>query len=313
MALDLRQLRHFTAIVDNGGFARAAAYCHVSQPTISASIAQLESRLGTALLERGSFGARPTSTGRVLYDRAKLILHEVARAREEIACICEGVSGSVTIGIGPLFEHIIMPGVVADFLARRPTINVTATIGITVDLFGHLAKGELDLAISSPPGGIDVPDGIDVEVLEATRDVIIAASDHPIFRSGDYTLSSLAQWRWIVSARVNEVSQGFFSEFSTAGIKPPRTVMRTDSMPILRQLVREQQFLCVASRHLTEHSLQEFSEKPGYSIVPSLHFSTARQVCLSKRSGALLTKSAQEMEVLIRNACQRALSPIKVD
>lgn len=307
--MDLRQLRHFVAIVDRGGFARAAAHCHVSQPAISASIAQLEARLGVPLLERGSFGARPTAAGRTFYDRAVLILSEVRRAGEEIAAVREGEGGSVAIGIGPLFEHMIMPTVIADFVRRRPKINLSVAVGLTTELFARLAQGELDLTISSPPGAIELPGDLDVDVLQATHDVVVASADHPLWRTDDHSLAALARYRWIVSARVGEVSRGFFQEFATAGVVPPQTLVRTDSIPVLRMLVREQQFLCIVSPHFAEPLFGETvgTRDSRLRIVPSKHFAAPRQVCMAVRSSSLLTKPAQEMAESVRVACRSSL------
>ena len=261
------------------------------------------------MLERGSFGARATTAGRTFYDRAVLILFEVRRAGEEIAAVREGEGGSVAIGIGPLFEHIIMPTVIADFVRRRPKINLSVIVGLTTDLFARLAQGELDLTISSPPGAIELPGDLDVDVLQATHDVVVASVDHPLWQTDDRSLTALARFRWIVSARVGEVSRGFFQEFASAGVVTPQTLVRTDSIPVLRVLVREQQFLCIVSTHFAEPLLGETVGARGsrLQIVPSKYFGAPRQVCMAVRSSSLLTKPAQELAELIRVACRSSL------
>ena len=83
-AFDLKQLRHFLAIVEQGHFGRAAQQLGISKQGISQSVAALEETLGVRLFERGQFGAVPTEFGRALTQYAKVIQAETRKARAEI-------------------------------------------------------------------------------------------------------------------------------------------------------------------------------------------------------------------------------------
>lgn len=305
--LDLRQLRHLAAIVEYGSFVRAARVCNVSQPALSSSIAQLEARLGVALLERGAFGARATPVGLILYERAALILSEVRRANEEVIAIRDGEGGSVAIGVGPLFEHTIMPNVLADFIHRWPRINVTAVVGLTGELFARLAQGHLDLTISSPPGAILAPDGLHIEILQSTHDVVVASAKHPLWQHSKPSLAVLSNYRWIVSARVGEASRNFFENFAAAGLQPPKTIVQTDSIPMIRALVQEREFLCVVSPHFVGALGSEQRGGEQLKIVPCPEFASTRQICVATRSGGLATRAAREMAALIKRSCSEYL------
>jgi len=302
--MDLRQLRHFVAVYDLGNFARAAAACFVSQPAISGSIAKLEHSLKVVLFERGAFGARGTIYARHLYPRAKLLLSEATRATHELEALHAGESGTVAVGIGAIFEEKIMPQILAAFVARRPSVSVSTFEGVTGELFQKLIQGDLDFSVSTPPGWVDAPEGIQLEILDQSTDVIIAADDHPLWRRGERSLAALARYPWVVSARVGEATRNFFLAFERATVRPPRKMVRTDSIPIIRELIERSGFLTVVSPQFVQ-TLQH-SPRP-VRVLPEKHFSFPRCICLARRSEAVLSPAAEELMALVRAACLKGV------
>jgi DNA-binding transcriptional LysR family regulator len=293
--MDLRQLRHFIAVYETGSFVRAAEVCCVSQPAVSSGVAQLEALLGVTLFDRGGFGARPTSFGAHLYRRAKLISSELLRARDEIAALRQGEAGAISIGVGPLFEQTILPSVIAAFIQRFPRVQISTVEGISTDLFRRLLRGELDFSFSTPPSWVAPPEGLEMDVLLEGNDVTISASDHEIWTLGDFSLARLAQYPWVISASVTEATQTFFDRFSSAGVPAPKTIVRTDSLPMIRELVREHGFLCVVSLEFT--ALRD-NRGPLFRVLEENHFPFQRRICVAKRVGSFLTPAAESFKDL---------------
>ncbi len=75
--MDLRAMRYFIAIVDQGSLTRAAEVVCVAQPALSQQLATLEKELGVPLVHRGAKGVKPTEAGRTLYRHARNILRQV--------------------------------------------------------------------------------------------------------------------------------------------------------------------------------------------------------------------------------------------
>ena len=96
-SLDLRSIRYFLTIVDEGSFARAAQKLDVTQSALSRSVQSLESSLGVKLLDRGKFGAAPTVFGRVLIERGRTLIGDASVIAREISLL----SGAETGEIGP--------------------------------------------------------------------------------------------------------------------------------------------------------------------------------------------------------------------
>ncbi len=82
--MDLRHLRYFVAAVETGAIARAAARCHVAQPSVSQAIHHLEEELGTRLLLRRRDGVQPTPSGERLYQDARRLLQDADRLRQRV-------------------------------------------------------------------------------------------------------------------------------------------------------------------------------------------------------------------------------------
>ena len=99
--MDLRQLEYFVRVAELGGFTRAAIALGVAQPALSRQVRLLEVELRQTLLARNGRGAVPTEAGQVLLEHARGILHQVDRAREELARLRGGLAGRVTLGLPP--------------------------------------------------------------------------------------------------------------------------------------------------------------------------------------------------------------------
>src|SRR4051812_46790265 len=120
------QLRAFHAVADAGGFTRAAAALHVSQPTLSAQVGALESAYGVRLLERRGRGATPTELGRALLDLTRRLFALEAEAEQLLAATRELRSGHLRVGADAPY-HII--AALAEFGRRYPGVRLSLATG----------------------------------------------------------------------------------------------------------------------------------------------------------------------------------------
>ncbi len=98
--MELRQLRHFVAVAEQGHFTRAAESVHLSQSALSSSIRALEDELGVTLFERTTRSVVPTDAGTVLYPHAQRMLGEARDAVVALERLRTGEAGTLTLG-GP--------------------------------------------------------------------------------------------------------------------------------------------------------------------------------------------------------------------
>jgi DNA-binding transcriptional LysR family regulator len=143
----LRQLEYFIALAREKHFGRAAAACHVSQPTLSAAIRQLEEDLGAPLIERGHKFHGLTSQGKAALDHAHRILAEADAMRLGLKEMDKGLSGRLRIGAIPtalpIVSHLTGP-----FHARFPNVSVTVLSHTSQEIQRGVDDFELDVGLT---------------------------------------------------------------------------------------------------------------------------------------------------------------------
>ena len=154
--MDLRILRYFLAVADEGNITRAAERLHVSQPALSTQLAALENELGHRLFERSARGIALTEKGLALKQRAVDLVDLAERVESEIkASDTDEIAGTVSIGAGetPAFRFVARA---ADELHRKnPKLCFSVSSGNGEDIVTHLREGTFDLGVLIGPGRYD--------------------------------------------------------------------------------------------------------------------------------------------------------------
>jgi DNA-binding transcriptional LysR family regulator len=150
-SLNLDQLQTLIAIADLGTFAAAAQALHLSPPTVSLHISELESRLGTVLLERGHRRARLTSAGAALVEQGRCLLKGADEAIDQVRRIAEGREGRVRLGTSTGVVVHLLPRVLEALERRSPGIDVELDILGSGETMSRLNAGTLDIGIVALP------------------------------------------------------------------------------------------------------------------------------------------------------------------
>jgi LysR family nitrogen assimilation transcriptional regulator len=144
--MQFRQLRYFVKIVEAGSFSRAASVVHIAQPALSQQIAELEERLGVALLQRSARGVRPTAAGDILYKEASAILHQLDQLPGVVRSSSGEAEGTVNLG----FVSSLAPALVGfldECRAAFPKVVIRVSDGDSLTLESKIASASVDLAI----------------------------------------------------------------------------------------------------------------------------------------------------------------------
>lgn len=149
--LSLDHLRTLVAAADLGALSAAASALHLAPPTVTVHIAELEERLGGALLVRGRGPAVPTALGRVFIARARRLLADADEAEEEARRHAAGEQGTVRLGASTGAIAHLLPQALERLARERPGIEVQALILTSQDSMARLAAGTLDIAIVALP------------------------------------------------------------------------------------------------------------------------------------------------------------------
>ena len=155
-SMDLRILRYFLAVAEEGNITRAAERLHVSQPALSMQLAALEEELGHKLLERSARGIALTEKGIALRQRADDLVDLAERIEAEIKSRdSDELSGTISIGAGetPAFRFVARA---AEELHRsNPKLQFSVSSGNGEDIIAHLREGTFDLGVLVGPGRYD--------------------------------------------------------------------------------------------------------------------------------------------------------------
>jgi LysR family hydrogen peroxide-inducible transcriptional activator len=145
--LSPRQLQYVVAVAETLGFHKAAERCHVSQPTLSAQVKQLEDVLGVQLFERDRRRVLLTAAGAVVVAHARRVLLEIDDMIAAAKQLIEPCSGTFRIGVIPTIAPYLLPDVVPAVRARYPKLQLIFREEKTDPVVADLREGRLDAGL----------------------------------------------------------------------------------------------------------------------------------------------------------------------
>ena len=178
--MEIRVLRYFLTVAREESITRAAEVLHITQPTLSRQLSQLEEETGVRLLERGPRRIRLTSEGMLLRRRAEEILELVDKTEAELSEQDELVEGRISIGCGELFRS---------FRERHPRVGFdlyTATADLVTE---QMDRGLLDIGLLLEPVDIGKYEFIRLDIKE--RWVVLMRPDDPLASQENVTAQDL--------------------------------------------------------------------------------------------------------------------------
>jgi len=145
--MELRVLRYYCSVVNEGSISDAAKAMHVTQPTLSRQLAQLESELGRTLFTRGRNGIELTPQGVILYRYANNIIELADKAEEEVAMPAQSVAGTVHIGAGETKAFALIARACARVRKQYPRVDFELHDAPAADLMDNFVRGYYDFLL----------------------------------------------------------------------------------------------------------------------------------------------------------------------
>jgi DNA-binding transcriptional LysR family regulator len=146
--MDLHQLEHFVAIVEEGSITKAAKRLHFAQSSLSSSLRSLETELGAALFTRRRSGMQLTDPGAALLPGARRVLSELEQARDAVAAACGLLRGTVRVASIPATHRLDLCGVLNDYRAAHADVVVRLEYGSASQMIAAVAAGAVDFGIT---------------------------------------------------------------------------------------------------------------------------------------------------------------------
>ncbi len=181
--MELRHLRYFLAIAEEGNFTRAAARLGIGQPPLSQQIKDLEAEVGARLFNRVPHGAELTEAGRAFLDRVKGIPLQTAEAIRAAQRASRGETGRLSLGFtGTSALNPIVPACIREFRRAYPDVEIRLEEANSVALVEGLMDGRLDVAILRPSES-DPPE-LNFYRLAVESLVAVLPAAHPAAKDG---------------------------------------------------------------------------------------------------------------------------------
>jgi len=297
--MDFRKLEAFCKVYELKSFSKAGLELQLSQPTISAHVANLEEELGVPLFDRLGRTVLPTQAGEVLYRGAKQVFQQVGRINSEIGLLRDMVVGDLLLGGSTIPANYILPTLLKTFLGLYPSLRVHMTIGDTDSIIRQVGQGRLELGIV---GSQPEQQGIAAYPLHRDELVLVAA---PCVREGrpePKNLRDLRAWPWILRERGSGTRRYMETLLKASGITIGDLAVSlwVESTEAAIQCVRAGLGLSVVSRL----AAQPYLERGELVCLDILSQKLERSFYLIQRQGRELLPAASLFIEHVRNATQ---------
>lgn len=263
LRLKSQQILLLAALDEHRNLRRAAAAIHTTQPAATASLQQLEERLGVRLFERQPRGMLPTAFGEAMIRYARGVLHDFDHAMLEIDALGTGASGLVRIGSVMGAVPTILADALLQFRDANPNVRLSILVETSDLLVPALVRGELDLVLGRLPDGFR-GDVLKIEPLQAEPMCVVGRPGHPMMRKRKLALGDLLKCRWILHPDGSPMRRRIDQAFRAADVVAIPDILETTSILATTSLLARSDALSVVPAHVARH----YAESGMLGIIP---------------------------------------------
>jgi DNA-binding transcriptional LysR family regulator len=230
--IQLVQVEGFLEVARRGSVSRAAEALFVTQPTLTARLHSLERELGTPLFVRTPHGMRLTDAGRAWIPFAERALRALVDGRDVLEQVKSASAGHLMIGAAPAVSTYILPGLLEEFVAAHPRVEVSVRTGHSEDVVDLVLRDEVQIGLGR---AIRHPD-LELRPFHTEELVLVCAPDHPFTKRREVPMEEVANERLImfdITSSYYEITQ---AAFLSAGVKL-RGLMELDSIEAAKKMV----------------------------------------------------------------------------
>ncbi|WP_055701981.1 transcriptional regulator CynR [Streptomyces silaceus] len=289
MAPELRHLRYLLAVAEHGSFTRAAEELHISQPTLSQQIRQLERAVGVPLLDRSGRAVRLTDAGAAYLPHARRALQDLAAAERAVHDVTDLSRGTLRLAVTPTFTTYLVGPLTALLHARHPGIALHLRELPQDRIEPALLADELDLGIAFH--GAHLPGLSATDLFTETLSLVVGDLHPEAGRTTPLSLEELAATRLALLSGDFATRVHTDAHLARHAVRPDVAVEAT-SINALTDIVRHTPLATVLPDALTR-------DRPGLRTVPLDPPLPARTVTLLSRENGYRTAAARAFTELI--------------
>lgn len=203
--MEIRVLRYFLTVVREQSITKASEVLHITQPTLSRQLAQMEEEVGVKLFDRGTRKITLTNEGLLLRRRAEEILQLVDKTERELVIQEEQVEGKITIGCGEIASVQLLPDLFQSFHEKYPRVTFDIYTATADHVKDQMDRGLVDIGLLLEPIDIEKYDFIRLDMKE--RWVVLMRPDSPLAEKDSVTAGELSEFPLILPRRLQVQSE----------------------------------------------------------------------------------------------------------
>ncbi len=234
MGLNIYHLEYFLEVVRQGSFSKAAATLHLTQPSISKMIKDLENELGVTLIYRHAKQLELTDAGQALYEQAQQVVARFQNLPEELDEVIHLKKGKVRIGIPPITCASVLPRLLGQFKQKFPLIQIQLYEFGSKKIQLGILDGSLDVGIVCTLPAATEP----FEVFPCVQDPLrlIVHPEHPLAHETMVDFSLLADEPFVLYAQDFSLYDHILNRCKLAGFQP-KIICETSQREFITQMV----------------------------------------------------------------------------
>lgn len=208
--MELRILKYFLVVAREENITKAAELLHITQPTLSRQLAQLEEELGVKLFKRGQHSIILTEDGMLLKRRAQEIIELSERTEKELSHVTEHLSGEIAIGSGETKNLHGLARIMANFRKEHPDVSFHMYSSVADDIKERMEKGLIDIGLLTEP--VDISRYDFIRMPEKEKWGVLVRKDSSLAKKGVIYPKDLVGIPIIISKRQlvqNELASWF--------------------------------------------------------------------------------------------------------
>jgi LysR family cyn operon transcriptional activator len=283
MAPELRHLRYLLAVAEHNNFTRAAKDLHVSQPTLSQQIKQLERTVGAQLLDRTGRTVRLTEAGEAYVHYARCALRDLAAAERAVLDVADLSRGHLRLALTQTSTAYLLGPLTAELHSRHPGITLDVKEMTQDRIEASLLADELDLGIAFQ--GPHLPGITAAAVCTETLSLVIGAHQPGAGREEPLRVRDLAG-RHLALLSGGFATRVHVDAYFTAHKVQPRIAVEANSVQVLIEIVQRTPLATVLPDAITD-------DNPYLATVPLEPALPARTVTLLRRESAYQSAAAR--------------------
>lgn len=294
--MELKQLKYFQQVAQQGSYTRAADVLGVAQPVLSRQIRMLETELRQNLLMRHGRGVSLTESGRILLEHCRVITEQIEAIQDDLSLSSGKLSGHIVLGLPPTLAKLLSLPLIKAFRKRLPDAQLRIAEGLSAQLQDRLQQGKIDMALLYNP---EYSPDIDRRLIYEEQLYLMGPKqDNVLLPDTPVAVVQLAELPLIMPSVPNTFRLLVEQEMARHNLAP-NIVLEIDSVETMLQLVSEGMGYSI----LSKYSIELVSYRDNVSVVPiaSPQFSSRLFAATSGRH--TMTRTQREVEKILQELC----------